>query len=118
MRKGLKGPAHRFAWLLPHINVEDLNGPGMLISLLNARAMHHPHIFAWSDAATNLTAVFENAVDFTPIPSFTLLFMGRKTRSSYGQVVSCKWAEIMKNMDPKHEGTWFHPDEGFLLLEA
>lgn len=63
LRKGLKGQEHRYAWLLRHINLEDLSTPGNLTSFLSSRALHHPNTFAWTDSLATSMALNAKAID-------------------------------------------------------
>ncbi|PWY93426.1 hypothetical protein BO94DRAFT_563841 [Aspergillus sclerotioniger CBS 115572] len=106
-------PEYREAYMWPHVNLEDLLNPKLLLIFLNARGRHPPHAFIQADwasvdfgrATTNIIrALMENHV---------MIFTGRTTPDTYGEFVQC---DNDRAFEPE-SGREMNPGDGLLSLE-
>lgn len=116
LRHGLKGPEHRDAWMMPHINLEDLSKPINLLLLLETRASEYPEYFAWSDSAPSQMANASKAVRVLEAYGHTMLLSGEKTRNNYGSLVA--WQDDQASIWNNYLGFGYHLGEGMNILET
>lgn len=103
------------AYMWPYINLEDLIKPKLLLIFLNARARHQPHEFVHSDL--KLAAFGETSGATFPafLNEYTMLFHGRNTPATYGELVS--WDDDDDAFEYMYNGIGMHPGHGLQALE-
>ncbi|KAF2469970.1 uncharacterized protein BDR25DRAFT_325730 [Lindgomyces ingoldianus] len=102
------------AYMWPYVNLEDLTKPNLLSVFLNSRGRKYPHEFVHSDlelAALVLRLVGSPAF----LNEYTMLFLGRTTAQTYGELMS--WDEDDKTFDSITKGIGMHPGHGLQALE-
>ena len=116
LRRQLKGPKHRDAWLMPYINLEDLSSPKYLLCFLESRIKEGPEYFAWSDSAPYQMAKAMKALEVPNASRHTMLLSGQKTRATYGSLVA--WNDDPSLVEDVYLGFGFTLGEGLHLLET
>ncbi|KAL8938608.1 MAG: hypothetical protein Q9216_003801 [Gyalolechia sp. 2 TL-2023] len=115
IRRGLRGPDHRDALMMPYINLEDLSSGKNLLNLIASRTKMCPEHFAWIDSIPFKTATTMNAVrPAAQLPKIMLL-TGQKTRDTYGRL-----QEVEDEVDVEHTvwtGFGFQLGQGLVILE-
>ncbi|KAH6684818.1 hypothetical protein F5X68DRAFT_171207 [Plectosphaerella plurivora] len=106
----------RFAFILPHINQEDLAKPGTLPLLLNSRARNHPSSFAASDGDAMHLGLVTMALIPVFLNCYTMTLNGMTDDADYGRLVS--WDDNDEAFDWMSKRTQFLPGEALLILEA
>ncbi|KAF8981883.1 hypothetical protein BGZ46_002175 [Entomortierella lignicola] len=117
LREKSKAPtAFREAYLWPNINQEDLLKPKLFLIFLNARARNFPSVFSEADHASFRFANTSGKVTAAFLNEYTMMFIGRNTPETYGQLYS--WD------DHEDAATWLftqkgmHPGYGLQTLEV
>lgn len=106
----------REAYLWPHINQEDLLKPKLFLIFLNARARNFPSAFSAADHTSFRFATTSRKVTAAFLNEYTMMFTGRNTPETYGQLYS--WD------DHSDAATWLfslrgvHPGYGLQILEV
>ncbi|KAJ4357015.1 hypothetical protein N0V95_002888 [Ascochyta clinopodiicola] len=98
----------------PYINLEDLLQPKALLIFLHSRGRHHPDNFAYFDLEmAPLYRMRKELLDLRKDCS-TMAFLGRKSRSDYGQLV--EWASAEEQSESLRSGRTVHVDHGIQIL--
>ncbi|GJJ74586.1 hypothetical protein EMPS_06944 [Entomortierella parvispora] len=109
-------PSNNPAYLWPSINQEDLLRPKILLIFLNARGRHYPSVFTAADELSFKLG----RVGGKKMPGFlneyTMLFTGRNSRFTYGQLYS--WDEHEDVFDWQMSGSAHNPGLGLMILEV
>lgn len=108
--------AHRFVFMLPYINQEDLVKPGILPLLLNARARNHPSSFAASDGEAMHLGCVTMALVPVILNCCVMTLNGMTDDEDYGRLVS--WDDHDDAFEWMTKRTQFLPGEALLVLEA
>ena len=100
----------------PHINLEDLMKPKLLLIYLNARGRHPPHIFAHSEHKYAPLGCPSNDNLMRSMPTrFAVAFKGKTTAQDY-----CQWIEYAdpnELMTKFQHGYAMHPAPAFQVLQ-
>ncbi|PYI03682.1 hypothetical protein BO78DRAFT_463113 [Aspergillus sclerotiicarbonarius CBS 121057] len=106
-------PKYREDYMWPHINLEDLLNPKLLLIFLNARGRHPPHAFIQADWASvdfgRATAGIMRAL----MKGHVMVFAGHTTPETYGEFIQCDDQRAF-DLDPGRE---MNPGDGLLSLE-
>lgn len=104
------------AYKWPYINLEDLLKPKVLLIFLNARGRNPPHAFFHADLESCHFGIVTHKVDRLFLNEYTMLFLGRTTPETYGELVS--WDDNPDAFDWSMKGIEPIPGEGLLLLQV
>jgi hypothetical protein len=93
-KRGLSGPIQppdpkfRDAFLLPHLNLEDLSGPKSILVLFNARARNAPDVFAFSDYQSAQLGVHTRCIkpELIDGPDYKVRIIGHTSPTTYGSI--------------------------------
>lgn len=86
--KGVGLTRFRDAYLWPHINLEDLLKPKLLLIFLNARGRNPPSAFAAADSESCRFATTSGKVMPPFLNEHTMMFTGRNTPETYGELIA------------------------------
>ncbi|KAF9329977.1 hypothetical protein BG006_007034 [Podila minutissima] len=103
-------------YLWPDINQEDLLKPKMMLIFLNARARHYPSVFAAADYTSFRFAKTSGKAMPGFINEHTMMFTGRNTPETYGQLYS--WEEHEDAFDWLNSCRGFNGGEGLQILKV
>ncbi|KAF9276006.1 hypothetical protein BGZ74_003785 [Mortierella antarctica] len=103
-------------YLWPDINQEDLLKPKMMLIFLNARARHYPSVFAAADYTSFRFAKTSGKAMPGFINEHTMMFTGRNTPKTYGQLYS--WEEHEDAFDWLNSCRGFNGGEGLQILKV
>ncbi|KAF6240026.1 hypothetical protein HO173_001636 [Letharia columbiana] len=109
------GTKHKNAYLMPHINVEDLGKSKNLLLFIESRTRNDPEAFAWSDSLQIRMAASADAVKIMTCTGYTMMLSGQMTQEAYGDIVS--WKGDSSSIQSLLMGTGFNPSEGLIVLE-
>ncbi|KAG0004385.1 hypothetical protein BGZ79_009456 [Entomortierella chlamydospora] len=116
LREKQKSTVFREAYLWPHINQEDLLKPKLLLIFLNARARNFPSAFSAADHESFRFATTSGKVTAAFLNEYTMMFTGRNTPESYGQLYS--WDENDDAASWLFSQRGVHPGYGLQILEV
>ncbi|KAF9100522.1 hypothetical protein BGX27_000354 [Mortierella sp. AM989] len=108
--------AFREAYLWPHINQEDLLKPKLLLIFLNARARNFPSAFSAADRESFRFATTSGKVTAAFLNEYTMMFTGRNTPETYGQLYS--WDDQDEAASWLFSQRGVHPGYGLQILEV
>ncbi|KAL8690232.1 MAG: hypothetical protein Q9218_004270 [Villophora microphyllina] len=92
IRRGLRGPDHRDALMMPYINCEDLSLEKNLLEFMRSRSQMSPEHFAWSDSLPYKAAEAMGAV--LPAAQYEqLMLLSGQSRETYGQLKDITYAD-------------------------
>ncbi|KAK3845854.1 MAG: hypothetical protein J3R72DRAFT_481993 [Linnemannia gamsii] len=108
--------AFREAYLWPHINQEDLLKPKLFLLFLNARARNFPSAFSAADHQSFRFATTSGKVTAAFLNEYTMMFTGRNTPETYGQLYS--WDDHPDAASWLFTQRGVHPGYGLQVLEV
>ncbi|KAF9344212.1 hypothetical protein BGX26_004648 [Mortierella sp. AD094] len=108
--------AFREAYLWPHINQEDLLKPKLFLIFLNTRARNFPSAFSAADHASFRFATTSGKVTAAFLNEYTMMFTGRNTPETYGQLYS--WDDHDEAASWLFTQRGVHPGYGLQILEV
>jgi len=114
--KSKSGTAFREVYLWPHVNQEDLLKRKLFLILLNARARNFPSAFSAADHQSFRFAITTGKVSAAFLNEHTMMFTGRNTPETYGQLYS--WDENDDAASWLFSQRGVHPGFGLLILEV
>ncbi|KAG0285754.1 hypothetical protein BGZ96_010037, partial [Linnemannia gamsii] len=114
--KPTNSTAYREAYLWPHINQEDLLKPKLFLIFLNARARNFPSAFSAADYESVRFAITSRKVIAAFLNEYTMMFTGRNTPETYGQLYS--WDDNDDAADWLFSLRGVHPGYGLQVLEV
>ncbi|KAF2274260.1 uncharacterized protein EI97DRAFT_451823 [Westerdykella ornata] len=106
---------NRDAYLWPYINLEDLFKTKSLLLLLHSRGRHQPHEFVHSDLEQARLGEITRVIQPGFLNGFTMLFHGRTTPDTYGDLVD--WDDGEMIFEFLNNGLGMHPGHGLVALE-
>ncbi|KAF9945186.1 hypothetical protein BGZ72_001585 [Mortierella alpina] len=106
----------RDAYMWPHINQEDLLKPKLLLIFLNSRARNYPSAFAGADHQSFRFATTSYKVPAAFLNEYTMMFTGRNTPETYGELYS--WDDNEEAADWLFTQRGMHPGYGLQTLEV
>jgi hypothetical protein len=106
---------YRDAYLFPYINQEDLCKPKNLLLMFHSRGRNLPEVFAFHDLESHRVGCTSGVIVPGFINEYTMVLTGRKTRATYGQILS--WDEHPDAFDMMLSGRGAAPGEGLIVLE-
>ncbi|KAG9319932.1 hypothetical protein KVV02_005532 [Mortierella alpina] len=106
----------RDAYMWPNINQEDLLKPKLLLIFLNSRARNFPSAFAGADHESFRFATTSSKVPAAFLNEYTMLFTGRDTPETYGELYS--WDDNDEAADWLFTKRGMHPGYGLQTLEV
>lgn len=115
IKRKLKGPTHRDAFLMPFINLEDLGASRNLLNMIESRTSVYPEHFDFFDAVGFPIAMEMGAVKDTALNGTVMLLTGQKIRDTYGTLKTCKSQTDQE--DHVYAGFGFKLDQGFIILQ-
>ena len=110
-----RGTKYRDAYILPYINLEDLVQPNSLLLFLHSRGRQLPDAFAHADIEAGHLGVVNQAIERPFLNRYTMLFHGRTTPETYGEVIS--WDDDDDAFDLLMSNMGKCPGDGLLILE-
>ncbi|KAI1383317.1 uncharacterized protein F4822DRAFT_420185 [Hypoxylon trugodes] len=102
-----------FWW--PHINLEDLCKTEPLLLMLNGRGTNPPDTFVYADYGSSSFAVRTNLIKAVYLPRHSMLFRGRITEETYGQLYY--WDDDDEAMKTDPTRAMINPSIGLWILE-
>ncbi|KAK3804835.1 MAG: hypothetical protein J3Q66DRAFT_361619 [Benniella sp.] len=114
--KSRSGTAFREVYLWPHVNQEDLLKRKLFLIFLNARARNFPSAFSAADHQSFRFAITTGKVSAAFLNEHTMMFTGRNTPETYGQLYS--WDENDDAASWLFTERGVHPGFGLLILEV
>ena len=96
--------ASKSALMWPQINLEDLLKPRHLLIFLNSRGRNPPDAFAMADWDACRLGAISRAVDIVFLNHHVMMFTGRRTPETYGELVA--WNDHPEAID------WFIKQRG------
>ncbi|TAQ88807.1 hypothetical protein B7494_g2891 [Chlorociboria aeruginascens] len=116
-KRGLRGEAYKWTYLLPFLNLEDLSDKVNLMLLLDSRAKYEPNVFAWVDSS-RIPMAQEFGISRLQTFQHYMLLTG-ESKMTYGSIFqfgndSETYDEGWTSVD---DGRSFLLGEGFLCLE-
>ncbi|KAG0272108.1 hypothetical protein BGZ95_012158 [Linnemannia exigua] len=114
--KSRSATAFREAYLWPHVNQEDLLKPKLFLIFLNARARNFPSAFSAADLQSFRFANTSGKVTAAFLNEYTVMFTGRNTPETYGQVYS--WDDHTDAASWLFSNRGVHPGYGLQILEV
>ncbi|KAF9139633.1 hypothetical protein BG015_001955 [Linnemannia schmuckeri] len=114
--KSRSATAFREAYLWPHINQEDLLKPKLFLIFLNARARNFPSAFSAADHKSFRFATTSGRVTAAFLNEYTMMFTGRNTPETYGQLYS--WDDHPDAASWLFSERGVHPGYGLQILEV
>ncbi|KAF9907345.1 hypothetical protein EC991_010994 [Linnemannia zychae] len=116
-REKSRGPtAFKEAYLWPHINQEDLLKSKLFLIFLNARGRNFPSAFSAADHESFRFATTSGKVTAAFLNEYTMMFTGRNTPETYGQLYS--WDDHTEAAAWLFSGRGVHPGYGLQVLEV
>ncbi|KAF9928818.1 hypothetical protein FBU30_002089 [Linnemannia zychae] len=117
VREKSHGPApNKEPYLWPYINQEDLLKPKLFLTFLNARARNFPSAFSAADETSFQFATTSRKVMAAFLNEYTMMFTGRNTPETYGQLYS--WDEHEDAFDWQMTQRGMRPGFGLQILEV
>ncbi|KAF9536587.1 hypothetical protein EC957_010366 [Mortierella hygrophila] len=113
--KSRSATAFREAYLWPHINQEDLLKPKLFLIFLNARTRNFPSAFSAADHESFRFATTSGKVTAAFLNEYTMMFTGRNTPETYGQLYS--WDDHTDAASWLFSQRGVHPGYGLQILE-
>ncbi|KAF9354127.1 hypothetical protein BGX34_011193 [Mortierella sp. NVP85] len=114
--KSRSDTAFREVYLWPHVNQEDLLKRKLFLIFLNARARNSPSAFSAADHQSFRFAITTGKVSAAFLNEHTMMFTGRNTPETYGQLYS--WDENDDAASWLFSQRGVHPGFGLLILEV
>ncbi|KAG0199117.1 hypothetical protein BGX28_007544 [Mortierella sp. GBA30] len=114
--KSRTNTAFREAYLWPHINQEDLLKPKLFLIFLNVRGRNFPSAFSAADHESFRFATTSGKVPAAFLNEYTMMFTGRNTPETYGQLYS--WDDNDDAASWLFSQRGVHPGYGLQILEA
>ncbi|KAK3048401.1 hypothetical protein LTR09_010232 [Extremus antarcticus] len=115
VRQREAGTKFRGAYMWPYINLEGLSRPKTLPLLLDARSRNTPDVFAAADEDAAHLGYATQAIMPSFLNEYTMMFTGRKTPESYGELIS--WDDDDRAFEWLTSQRGMHPGQGLILLE-
>ena len=106
----------RGSYVWPYINQEDLLRSKTLLLLLNARARHHPSVFAAADGDAMHIGMVTRALAPIFLNEHVFMLNGITRDADYGQLLG--WDDHPDAFDWMSSRKQFLPGEGLLILET
>jgi hypothetical protein len=98
----------------PHINLEDLLLPNILLIFINARARHFPGKFAYSDLEIAPMAKLRSEFLALRNDLFTMSFLDGNSYEKYAQLI--EWSNTDEQKQSLSAGRTVHVDQGMQIL--
>ena len=108
--------ARKDVFMFPHINVEDLTKPRLLLLLLNSRGRNHPHFFARVDLDVMHSGFVTEKIRPGFLNEYVMMFTADTWPDNYGKLIA--WNDHPDAFKWLHTQRGLHPGEGLLILEA
>lgn len=115
IKKGCHEDQHKYACLMPYINLEDLSSPQNLILLLQSRSRYDPEVFAFSDGHPLQLATHAGVITPQRCYGYTMYLTDQKTEEMYGKLA--KWNDHPESVYTTFMERRFFPSAGLLVLE-
>jgi len=110
-----RGTKYRESFMWPYINQADLSKPKNLVLLLNARARHHPSLFAAADVAAAHLGVVSGAIKRVFLNEYVIILNGATDRDRYGELLA--WDDHPDAFEWTRTQKQFQPGDALLALE-